>query len=256
MRSVLPPNATDLERAVETAAAERIEAIDLAIARTSRSADCPVELLPWLAHSFSVDVWDDAWPEARKRAVIARSISVHRRKGTLPALIEALELVFGAGASVEEWWEFGGEPGTFRLTIPGFEGPAQVALLDRVVDSTKPSHAHLAGLRVSRPPIRVSQRIAYVRHVARRTTYIPIPTLRIPAVRQRLGFVRRELRLGTIGILEPRVGTIRLQPARVGFVRRELRRGTIFAGEHSPPPNAVYADGSPVIDGNSYVVDS
>ena len=254
--SLLPPNATDLELALEAVAADRLAAIDVRIARTARSSDCPAELLPWLAHAFSVDVWDDAWPEARKRAVIAGSISVHRRKGTVPALIEALELVFGAGVLVEEWWEFGGEPGTFRLAIPGFEGPAQVALLNRVVDNTKPSHAHLAALQVRRAPIRVPQRIAYVRHAARRTTYIPVPSLRVPALSTRLAFVRREVRRGTIGILEPRIGTIRLDAARLAFVRRELRRGTIFAGEHSPPPDAVYVDGSPVIDGNSYVVDS
>jgi hypothetical protein len=44
---------------------------------------CPIEILPYLAWSLSVDLWDDKWPEPKKRAVVAASFKNHRLKGTL-----------------------------------------------------------------------------------------------------------------------------------------------------------------------------
>lgn len=43
---------------------------------------CPLDALKHLAHAFSVDLWYDDWPEDRKRSVVARSIELHRLKGT------------------------------------------------------------------------------------------------------------------------------------------------------------------------------
>ncbi|MCA1868913.1 phage tail protein I [Agrobacterium genomosp. 3] len=37
---------------------------------------CPAEMLPWLAAQYSVDLWFDEWPEARKREVIAQHAGV------------------------------------------------------------------------------------------------------------------------------------------------------------------------------------
>lgn len=89
--SLLPPNASSLERALEAVAAERIEAIEVERLRALWTpADCPAPLLPWLAWALSVDEWDGAWPEATQRAVIAASIDVHRHKGTVAAVRRAL----------------------------------------------------------------------------------------------------------------------------------------------------------------------
>lgn len=37
---------------------------------------CPAAMLPWLAAQYSVDLWFDDWPEARKREVIAQHAGV------------------------------------------------------------------------------------------------------------------------------------------------------------------------------------
>ncbi|EKQ5242665.1 phage tail protein I [Escherichia coli] len=52
---------------------------------------CPANLLPWLAWSFSVDRWDDKWPEATKRAVIRDAYFIHCHKGTIGAIRRVVE---------------------------------------------------------------------------------------------------------------------------------------------------------------------
>ena len=49
-QTLLPPNASPLERALESVAADRIEAIETERVRTLWTpANCPTPLLPWLA---------------------------------------------------------------------------------------------------------------------------------------------------------------------------------------------------------------
>ena len=47
---------------------------------------CPVKFLPYLAWAFSVDRWEETWPEATKRSVIASAFYVHAHKRTIAAL--------------------------------------------------------------------------------------------------------------------------------------------------------------------------
>nr|WP_170294914.1 phage tail protein I [Roseospira navarrensis] len=71
---LLPPNATPLERAADTATGARVQAVDFApMLGLWDPWRCPAALLPWLAWACSVDVWDDTWPVATQRRVIADS---------------------------------------------------------------------------------------------------------------------------------------------------------------------------------------
>ena len=102
MTSLLPPNATKPERAIE-AALSRIGDISTP-ARLMWSPDLiPAEFLPWLAWALSVDDWDANWPEARKREVIRASIPLHRIKGTRASVQMALETMgYGDARIVED----------------------------------------------------------------------------------------------------------------------------------------------------------
>ena len=88
--SLLPPNATTVERHIEQTAA-RIDSIPIDFASLLNPYECPVDNLPWLAWQMSVDEWDDNWDEQVKRDVIANAIAVHRHKGTPGALKLALQ---------------------------------------------------------------------------------------------------------------------------------------------------------------------
>lgn len=94
-RHLLPPNATDWEKSVSLAGdARRPLPADL-IRSVWNPWTCPLRLLPYLAWGLSADVWDEAWPETKKRAVVARSLELHRLK-TTPAGIKAHVALTGA----------------------------------------------------------------------------------------------------------------------------------------------------------------
>lgn len=161
VETLLPHNASKFERDLERATGP--ELLRPAPLREIWSPDkCPPELLPWLAHAFSVDAWDPEWPEATKREVIRQSVAVHRVKGTRGALVRALEAA-GFRIDLVEGWEEGGAAHTFRLDAfgddviaAGFEIDANLRdRLDRLVDAVKPVRSHYT--------MRIGQTVRYDR---------------------------------------------------------------------------------------------
>lgn len=116
----LPGNASELERSMADLDWSRLSAVEVSIVRSlTDPATCPLDLLPWLAWAMSVDVWDPAWPEATKRAVIAAAPQAHRLKGTRKAVRLVLEAL-GLNPTITEWWEDAPvrRRGTFRVSLP------------------------------------------------------------------------------------------------------------------------------------------
>lgn len=92
--SLLPPNATKLERAVESAAS-----LDLPtpLADLWHPATCPEAALPWLAwalHLSDSEGWALARTSPQKRALLSQAAALHRKKGT-PAGIQSALLAAG-----------------------------------------------------------------------------------------------------------------------------------------------------------------
>lgn len=83
--SLLPKNATQLELAVESSFRSVFGQLG-AYAEVPRTLwdpyTCPASELPMLAWALSVDVYEDWWPETRKRRVIAESRQYHSTKTT------------------------------------------------------------------------------------------------------------------------------------------------------------------------------
>jgi phage tail P2-like protein len=117
--SLLPPQATPFERALELAAAARLEAIDLPFETLKDPAHCPVALLPFLAWEWGAEGWDADWSEATKRAAVANAIALARIKGSRQC-VEDVVARHDPLASLVEWFETtpAGEPGTFDIVIP------------------------------------------------------------------------------------------------------------------------------------------
>jgi phage tail P2-like protein len=150
MKSLLPSNSTQLERALEVALYERT----IIPLRTLYNADtCPVHLLPHLAWAWSVDRWDHRWSEATKRAAIGASYYIHARKGTIGALRRVVEPL-GYLVEVIEWFKTvpKGEPGTFALKVGVLDTGITEEMyqeLDRLIDDAKPVSRKLTGLAIS-----------------------------------------------------------------------------------------------------------
>lgn len=84
---------TALEKQLERTGGEPVEALPIPVRELHNPATCPTNLLPWLAWERSVDYWRDDWSEQTKRDVIAASVAVHRKKGTLAAVRQAIAAV-------------------------------------------------------------------------------------------------------------------------------------------------------------------
>ncbi|MDF3872934.1 phage tail protein I [Pseudomonas putida] len=147
--SLLPLNATQLERALEAAADLGLDP-DV-IRGVADSARCPPNFLPWLAWAWKVDGWEAAYTDEQRRALIREAIPVHKTKGTVGAIRRVLKAV-RVNADYKEWREIpNAAPYTFQVTAwandnrPG-EGsiisPQLEERLRALVDATKNERSH------------------------------------------------------------------------------------------------------------------
>lgn len=151
--TLLPPNATTLERAIDAVAAGAIDALPVPVGDVWSPEGCPAQLLPWLAWGVSIDIWDSAWSEQVKRDAIAAAIDEQRRKGTKMAVRKALDRIDPA-IGLTEWFEDPANlaPFTFRLDLP-LAGETEVTYTEdliiallRDISAVKPLRAHLLAV--------------------------------------------------------------------------------------------------------------
>jgi len=149
MTTILPPNSTELERALEQLLDVRIDAIDVPLRDLWRAETCPEHLLPWLAWALSVDQWSPDWPLHIRRARVAAAIAIQRIKGTAQSVTDVVQS-FGGNVVIREWFERNPPaiPHTFSLTVSlsGAAGAAPTAsFIDAVIAEvrrTKPARSH------------------------------------------------------------------------------------------------------------------
>lgn len=150
MKSLLPLNSTQLERAMEAAFFEKT----IVPLRDLYNPDtCPVHLLPHLAWAWSVDRWDYRWSEATKRAAIKASFYIHKHKGTIGAIRRVVEPL-GYLIEIVEWFKTvpEGVPGTFALKVGVLDTGITEEMyqeLERLIDDAKPVSRQLVGLAIS-----------------------------------------------------------------------------------------------------------
>lgn len=146
--SILPPNATAAERAIEAATA-RLADVPMPMPDVWNPDTCPEHLLPWLAWALSIDAWRADWPVTIKRSILRAALDVSRRKGTASSVRQVVE-AFGGQVELREWWENvpTTTPHTFDmvLTLSGADGIEVTAqYVDDViaeVSRTKPVRSH------------------------------------------------------------------------------------------------------------------
>ncbi len=149
MSELLPPSSTPLERALADTVA-KVSTLPTPARDLWNPDTCPVELLPWLAWAFSLDDWDVTWTEAQQRAAVKASYSVHRYKGTIGSVKDALQAL-GLGVQVQEWFNQipAGDPYTYRLLLEVNQYGVSLAQLEKiqdVVDNAKNLRSHMTTL--------------------------------------------------------------------------------------------------------------
>ena len=83
----------------------------------SRIDQLPEELVDILAYDMHVDWYSYEDPLAVKRQTLKDSVKVHKHLGTKYAVETAIGAFF-PGGTVQEWFEYEGQPHHFRITIP------------------------------------------------------------------------------------------------------------------------------------------
>lgn len=107
----------------------------------------PSELVDTLAVQLHCDFYDYTLSLEKRREIVKQSIAWHRIKGTRGAVEQAVRAVFG-DIKIEEWYEYGGRPYTFRITVEGegaFDENHGIDLLMKVIEATKNTRSWLEG---------------------------------------------------------------------------------------------------------------
>ncbi|WP_439826196.1 phage tail protein I [Aeromonas caviae] len=149
MSELLPPSSTPLERVLADTVA-RVSTVPTPARDLWNPDTCPVELLPWLAWAFSLDDWDVTWTESQQRAAVKASYSVHRYKGTIGSVKDALQAL-GLGVQVQEWFNQipAGDPYTYKLLLEVNQygvSLAQLETIQAVVENAKNLRSHMTTL--------------------------------------------------------------------------------------------------------------
>lgn len=141
---LLPPNATQQERAIAETIG-RVSDVPVLLRDLWNPQTCPANLLPWLAWGMSVDEWNPDWSEQQKRDLIAASVDIHRKKGTIGA-VKAVARSFNRNILIKEWWQEtpAGVPHTFRITLSTGSASIEVqSSVQKAIEQVKPVRSYM-----------------------------------------------------------------------------------------------------------------
>lgn len=144
---------------------ERMEALARLIARlSSLSTETPLvnllnivtpAALPLLGEQFHIlglEGWNQAQTEADRRALIKKSIALHRHKGTPWAVTEALRDYLARPVILKEWFQYDGSPYFFRagfdVTDSGLND-AELSAVFGLVETWKNTRSWLDAIETS-----------------------------------------------------------------------------------------------------------
>lgn len=78
--------------------------------------ELPEQLLDILAYDFKVDWWDADYSLEEKRRTLKDSWRVHKLMGTKAAVETAISAIY-PDTKISEWWEYGGRPYHFKISV-------------------------------------------------------------------------------------------------------------------------------------------
>lgn len=110
------------------------------------------EVLDILAYDLKVDWYDYDYPVQAKRDLIKNSVIAHKRMGTVYAVKLVLNSLYPK-SELEEWFDYDGTPGCFRLNVnisnSAAEGAVEVYSTEEIlrrIATVKRLSAHLEGV--------------------------------------------------------------------------------------------------------------
>lgn len=118
---LIPPNLRNDETVMAAAEAidnelKQVTELIPKLAILHRIYEVEEHILDEIAWQWHVDFYEPTLPIEQKRELVKNSLRWHKRKGTPSAVEELVRTVFFSG-DVVEWWEYGGDPGYFKVII-------------------------------------------------------------------------------------------------------------------------------------------
>lgn len=147
-QTLLPPNASPSELALENTHAERIESLPVPIRQIRRPLVTPSEFIPWLAWDNGVTWWEDEWSDQQKRTAIKAAWSINKHRGTAGAVRRALAAV-DCFTELIEWFQETpkSSPYTFKVVVYGNSiSEATISKLTNQINDAKNVRSYLAGI--------------------------------------------------------------------------------------------------------------
>ena len=156
LSDIMPPNLLADETVRKAASAIDIELNKIADLTNECYLINNLEILPeniidMLGWQWHVDYYDNTLPLQNKRRLVKESIRVHKTKGTAWAVENVVKSALG-DSRIEEWYEYGGEPYTFRI-INEVNTVGKSISMDKLVkciNSVKNVRSHLDGITLER----------------------------------------------------------------------------------------------------------
>jgi len=136
------PNVTALCAAMDTEnqfvvnAINRVSVLDNIGGQLSDATDLLAfeQQTPYYDQSLTLDI---------KRSLVAGTGKLNSIKGTKAAVEQIVQEVFGSG-TVQEWYEYGGQPYCFRVLVNDFpNSSAQMAAINRAIAVSQNIRSHL-----------------------------------------------------------------------------------------------------------------
>ncbi|GAB6035888.1 hypothetical protein JCM15519_04470 [Fundidesulfovibrio butyratiphilus] len=113
---LVPPGIDDAVTRAINQLLDRYDALDVAavlVSLVERQTDLVLEYLAWEHH---IDFWDRATTREAKITMIQACYDAHRYKGTRYGM-ERIFPLLGAQGTISEWFEYGGDPYYFRVSL-------------------------------------------------------------------------------------------------------------------------------------------
>lgn len=124
---------------------------------------CDEDVLDQMAVYLKIEWYDSAADLETKRRIIKTAIEIQRYAGTVKAVREQVSATY-PDSEVEEWFDYGGTPGFWRLNVNITDAPAQYHTIDEMEDLlgyTKRLTAHLERITyIEKPQKKASAYIA------------------------------------------------------------------------------------------------
>lgn len=129
----------------------------------------PDEWIDELAWQWRAPFYDATLTIEQKRELVKNALAWHRRRGTPSAVEELIATVFGSG-EVQEWFEYGGEPGYFRVRTsdPSATTTKAEAFL-AAIDSVKNARSWLEAIEITTSAT-MNLRFGFAVHIGKTTT--------------------------------------------------------------------------------------